>query len=764
MTFNSNDWGNKIKLTIDSSKVDEDLTDFPVLITLSSGTGITSYDTTAVFDELEPDTVSGTAVSGTYDSYTKLMLHMDGEDDGILFTDNSESNHTITRYNALTKIGIKKFGSASGYFDGTGDYLSIPDSDDWNFGSDDFTIEAWIYVSSTTYVPIYSQVQDTGSNANRIMYGYWGGNWNFFVATNSTLINAMVADTLPTGSWIHVALTRSGSNFRFFRSGVQIGATQVDADSVPNNSGNAYIGAARLSSTFPIVITGYVDELRISKGIARWTSNFIPPTGPYGSSWDNRKKITITTTVSGIETELYTEIELWDSANEQAWLWTKVPTIASGIDTDLYLYYDTTMSGNDSYIGDTGEIAAQNVWDNDFVGVWHMAQDPTGDIADAIKDSTSNENDGTPGGTMLTEDLVDGKVGKALDFDGGDDRLNLGNNLSAASDFTISAIVKTSNVSLDYQNIMAKASGATMNYGFYLKTDEVHFQFYTGGWKTHTSTTANLIAGIFYFVTLVFDVVNNTVKMYVNDTEKYFMAETTNPTPNAYSAYIGNDSGAEWFTGIIDEVRFSTVVQTAASVKATYYSNWDNLITFSDADFVNFYFSSPVPVDLSTVYGYQHLLKVTVTVSGSVAPSYNYNADFYDIFGSKIGSTVSGVSSGSQATSIAYLPTPSGAVDYQWYVYSTCSGYNDTSPTYTFTNMFLCSGYTEVDGSRASGIPVRLYRRDTGAYIGGTVSTGIDGTFQIPTSHTDYHYAIAIHPTDEYRNLEAFDWLKPTIS
>ena len=297
----------------------------------------------------------------------------------------------------------------------------------------------------------------------------------------------------------------------------------------------------------------------------------------------NRKKIAITT--SDGETECYVEIERWDDANEKAWLWVKVPYILAYTGTELYLYYDKDHIDNTTYVGDTTDAVTHNVWDANFKGVWHMAQDPNGDATDAIKDSTSPAYEGTPSGTMLTEDLVDGQIGKGIDFDGGDDRLNFGNILPATSDLTISAIIKTLDVALDFQCIMAKVSGTTMNYGFYLKGDEVHFQFYTGGWKTHTSTTANLSPGTLYDVAVIFDVQNDSVKLYVDGVEKYSAAETTDPTSNTHPTYIAHDSGAEWFIGGLDEIRFSDSVRSAAWIKATYYSNWDTIVTFGEEEF-----------------------------------------------------------------------------------------------------------------------------------------------------------------------------------
>lgn len=215
--------------------------------------------------------------TGGIDEYTKLMLNMNGD-----LIDSSASSHTITTAgDPVFDSSIKKFGSHSINLDGSGDYLVTPDSTDWYFGVGDFTIDCWVYLGNGATVPIYSQIQTTSSNNNRVMYGYWGGKWNFFVSTTSIQIDLTVVDSAPaTNEWIHVAVVRSGEDFMFFKNGIQIGTTQTDASAVQNNTGSVRIGAVRISSTFPVVINGRIDEFRISKGIARWTSNFTP-NGPY---------------------------------------------------------------------------------------------------------------------------------------------------------------------------------------------------------------------------------------------------------------------------------------------------------------------------------------------------------------------------------------------------------------------------------------------------------------------------------------------------
>jgi len=160
----------------------------------------------------------------------------------------------------------------------------------------------------------------------------------------------------------------------------------------------------------------------------------------------NRKKVAFTT--SDGTTQIYAEIEKFDFSSEKAWYHVKVPTVAYDADTVLYLYYDSAQADNTTYIGDTTDAVTHNVWDSNFVAVYHMAQDPNGDAADAIKDSTSNANDGTPAGSMTTADLVSGKVGSGIDFDGSDDFIAVADDASLSSSVgkTIEGIFKLDSI------------------------------------------------------------------------------------------------------------------------------------------------------------------------------------------------------------------------------------------------------------------------------------------------------------------------------
>jgi hypothetical protein len=108
------------------------------------------------------------------DSYTKLMMHCDGANSATVFTDSSLAPHIITSTNTITSTTTPKFGTASAYFDGTGDYMSIPYSTDFDFGTDDITIDFWFRTP---------QVPNSGSAVpgnNTPIWGYCeytGGRW-----------------------------------------------------------------------------------------------------------------------------------------------------------------------------------------------------------------------------------------------------------------------------------------------------------------------------------------------------------------------------------------------------------------------------------------------------------------------------------------------------------------------------------------------------------------------------------------------------------
>ncbi len=303
---------------------------------------------------------------------------------------------------------------------------------------------------------------------------------------------------------------------------------------------------------------------------------------------ENRKKIAVTS--SDGTTELYVEIEKWDDANEQAWLHVKVPSVAHDADTILYLYYDADHADNDTYVGDTIDAVTHNVWDSNFKGVWHMAQDPNEDGADAIKDSTSNQNDGTPTGTMLTGDLVDGKVGKAIVFDGLNDYIIVDDHasLDITGALTLEAIVKTTALESNSVGIVAKYFGSGDNRSYSLGYNgaeklEVNLSVdgTSGSLETLVDDTAINDGNYYYGATVFVPSTSLTIFRDGSQTAQETVGIIAEIDSNTSNLWIGCQySSAYPFNGIIDEVRISNTNRSAPWIKATYHSLWDTLITF----------------------------------------------------------------------------------------------------------------------------------------------------------------------------------------
>jgi hypothetical protein len=217
------------------------------------------------------------------DSFVKLLLHADGT--GNAFTDSSASAKAITTVGNVTQSSAQsQLGGKSALFDGTGDYLTVPDSDDWNFGADNFTIDLWIKPTSTSPSIQENFVSQWPSNGNvAFIFGRYPSNKVVFGYTNNGVYENQVVVSTNTlsGNWQHLALVRNGSDLKLYIDGVEDTgfAYNISNESIYNSSGNLYIGTQQSSVTQ--YWDGYIDELRISKGIARWTANFTPPAAPY---------------------------------------------------------------------------------------------------------------------------------------------------------------------------------------------------------------------------------------------------------------------------------------------------------------------------------------------------------------------------------------------------------------------------------------------------------------------------------------------------
>lgn len=569
---------NKLQLTIAAQ--DSELTDFPVLVNLGTSSGITDFDSADVFDKLGTnskklaiedvatgeqcyveienwDSANETAqlwtkvpnIKGGNDSYTKLLVHSDDTDGSTTFVDSSGSEHTITSNgDSHHETDQQKIGASSIYFDGTDDYITLEDSDDWDFGSGDFTIDFWVNRDGNSgRQVICGQASSAGSLASMSVWIEFDTAHTVYVYVMKddgiTQVNLQSSATFSgTTSWDHIALVRYGNVFTLYVNGISV---DTDTSAITVNPSTSKFSIGRGGEYDGVYLNGYIDEFRISKGIARWTSGFTPTIAPYSYG-----------------------------------------------DTVLNLYYDETQDDN-TYVGDIGDTPAQSVWDSNFVAVYHMAQDPSGGT-DCILDSTSNELHGTPAGSMTSGDLIDGAIGKAIDLDGSNDYINMGydalhditDTLTLECLFKPNTLLNDTTLGTNYKGLISRQSTSTPledTYAFQIHSSgRLILSSYGGNLQ---STKASWAADTEFIVAGTYDYnsgteigdlfVDGVKESLYNDSLDSLAGSTTNPL------FIGANTTSECLPAAVGEVRISDIVRSDDWIELTNLSLTDALITYS---------------------------------------------------------------------------------------------------------------------------------------------------------------------------------------
>jgi len=206
---------------------------------------------------------------------TALLLAGDGANNAQNNTilDSSSNNAAVARNGNVTQGALNPFGSNwSTSFNGSGDYLVVPDNASLRFGTGDFTVEAWVFA--------------TRLNAeNAIVTKHNGdGAWVFKVASSNKLYGYLGgasitgATTLVPNTWYHVAMTRASGVFRLFVNGA-LDATSTPAAQDYTQTNNVYVGAQQnnLAGTY---WSGFLSNVRLVKGAALYTSAFTPSAAP----------------------------------------------------------------------------------------------------------------------------------------------------------------------------------------------------------------------------------------------------------------------------------------------------------------------------------------------------------------------------------------------------------------------------------------------------------------------------------------------------
>lgn len=216
------------------------------------------------------------------DAYTKLLLHCNGADTSTIFTDDSPSVHGNAGVVATAEVdtAVKKFGTGSLLLDGDSGYLTYGASADWFLNTGDFTIDFWMLSSKTSggnglignadTTPGHWRITTRESDFNNLAFAFNDGSWR--IVSTSFDVN--------DGVQHHIAVSRASGTFYIL----------VDGDLKETNAGFSGLTVGEASQELRIGFSveaslyyeGWLDEIRISIGIARWIANFNPPANPYG--------------------------------------------------------------------------------------------------------------------------------------------------------------------------------------------------------------------------------------------------------------------------------------------------------------------------------------------------------------------------------------------------------------------------------------------------------------------------------------------------
>jgi hypothetical protein len=199
------------------------------------------------------------------------------------FRDSSSNAFTVTANGNAAGSGVEPPSfvpyAGSGYFDGTGDYLSCASNAAFAFGSGDFTVEYWLYASSWSLAPTIIDTRITGNSVN----GYSdfitsGGVFSLFLG-NTTVYT--MTGSLPLNTWTHIAVSRSGTSLRVFINGSQNGSTVTNSTVMSDTNLLVAINRGLTAGTIgPSFFNGYLSNVRLVKGTAVYTANFTPSAAP----------------------------------------------------------------------------------------------------------------------------------------------------------------------------------------------------------------------------------------------------------------------------------------------------------------------------------------------------------------------------------------------------------------------------------------------------------------------------------------------------
>jgi len=191
--------------------------------------------------------------------------------------DASQSSNLKLVGNTTLSATETKYADKSVYFDGSGDYIELGDIDIFNLSTVDFTIESWVYPTKYGY-GLFRKSSYTGADAPPGVAVYVNAS-SVFASIGTGAYEITTSGTIPTNQWSHFAMVRSGTSFKVYLNGTVMtnGSATISSSLSADSTETFRIGDWHNNEVFQ----GYIQEFRITKGLARYTANFTPPTAPF---------------------------------------------------------------------------------------------------------------------------------------------------------------------------------------------------------------------------------------------------------------------------------------------------------------------------------------------------------------------------------------------------------------------------------------------------------------------------------------------------
>ena len=551
-------WAKRVKIILDKDQVDALLSNFPVMIYLSASSGQSNQDLSSIFDELTSDDnrkkIAVTIANGQTQCYVEIERWDDTNEKAWLHVKVPSISSSID-----TELYIYYDSSEDDNTTYVGDVGSTPGQTVWdsNFKAvyhlgEDPTFSGG---ADTTYLDEDMVAIDDWVNADNI------NGTTTQVTFDSKSCMKLAANAHDNGNWAHV--NRDVGSFGN-RVVVEMSLYCDDVGTYAN-SDQATLDVR--AATVHLQVSFGSDGLLISDGV---TFN-----------------------------EVGTNIVVQDTW--QKWTFDIDFTTPASATVDVYL--DGVLQASDVDCSVTGTFTDGHVHllqrgattDNQLSYVDYIK---VGDkFIEKIIDSTSNENKGTPAGTMLAGDLVDGKVGKGLDFDGVDDNIGCGSDASIddINAITIESVFKVGGWGEGNTGRVLSKCGPLNTNGWQILFNTGGAIGFMQGWTGNGiwySPTSVISLDTWYHVVVLYNrgyPASTKPTMYLDSVSKVV---TASPAPTgtiqsdaAENLCIGaREEVDREYDGIVDEVRLSNLHRSVSWIKATYHGLWDNLLTFSSEE------------------------------------------------------------------------------------------------------------------------------------------------------------------------------------